>query len=85
MQTTVDLSKVSTNDLLKELRIRKNSELAVKIHNLRTYKGLTLTEFGELFDPPANKSNVHQWERGANIPNPQRLKRINEMWKEEGL
>lgn len=45
-----------------------------KIKELRLNKGMTLEEFGKLFN--ASKSNVRQWEIGNNLPNRERLKTI---------
>ena len=53
---------------------RNNSYLGEKIKRIRKDKGLTMEEFGELFD--ASKGNVSMWESGKIIPNTQRLKAI---------
>ena len=42
-----------------------------KIKEIRLEKGMTLEEFGKLFN--AGKSNVKKWEVGINLPNPERL------------
>ena len=41
--------------------------------------GITMEEFGELFDPPASKSIVSRWEKGVSVPNNRRMKRIAEL------
>ena len=38
-----------------------------------------MEEFGELFDPPANKSIVSRWEKDVSVPNNRRMKRIAEL------
>lgn len=48
-----------------------------KIRELRLKKGMTLKEFGELFDAPL--STVSNWEQGLNLPNKKRLKQIAEI------
>jgi len=35
-----------------------------------------MKEFGEMFCPPADKSNVSRWEKDLAIPNNERLKNI---------
>ena len=45
-----------------------------KIKGIRLNKGMTLEEFGKLFN--AGKSNVRKWEVGSSLPNPERLKAI---------
>lgn len=57
----------------------KNSDVGKRIKILRTKKGLTMEEFGELFEPTASKSIVSRWEKGQSIPNNERLKRIAEL------
>lgn len=49
-------------------------DLGQKIKELRMDKGLTMEEFGKLFD--ASKSIVSRWERDISIPNEKRLKHI---------
>lgn len=48
--------------------------LGQKIKELRMDKGLTMEEFGKLFD--ASKSIVSRWERDISVPNEKRLKHI---------
>lgn len=50
------------------------NDLGQKIKELRMDKGLTMEEFGKLFD--ASKSIVSRWERDISVPNEKRLKRI---------
>lgn len=45
-----------------------------KIREIRLNKGMTLEEFGKLFN--ASKSIVYRWENGTSFPNPERLKAI---------
>lgn len=45
-----------------------------RIRNIRQELGMTLEEFGKLFN--AGKSNVRKWEVGSSLPNPERLKAI---------
>ena len=44
------------------------------IKDIRLNKGMTLEEFGKLFN--ASKSIVYRWENGTSFPNPERLKAI---------
>ena len=48
-----------------------------KIRELRLNRGMTLKEFGELFD--AAESIVLRWENGTSIPNRSRLKKIADL------
>lgn len=57
----------------------KNLDVGRRIKILRTKKGLTMEEFGELFNPPASKSIVSRWEKGQSIPNNERLSRIADL------
>lgn len=50
------------------------NDLGQKIKELRMDKGLTMEEFGKLFD--ASKSIVSRWERDISVPNEKRLKHI---------
>lgn len=50
-----------------------------KIRKIRLSRGETMEEFGKLFDPPASKGVVSNWENGYNLPNQERLKRIAEL------
>ena len=53
-------------------------EVGARIRSLRKQKGFTMERFGlEIGD--AHKSLVSKWERGANIPNPVRLKSISDL------
>lgn len=47
-----------------------------RIKNIRLSLGLTMEEFGKLFDVVALKSNVSGWEKGKHLPNANRLKKI---------
>lgn len=57
----------------------KNIEIGARIKDIRISLGLTMKEFGKKFDPPASDSIVSRWERGVNLPNNERLKRIAEL------
>lgn len=50
------------------------NDIGQKIKELRMDKGLTMEEFGKLFD--ASKSIVSRWERDISVPNEKRLKHI---------
>lgn len=52
-------------------------KLGNKIKNIRRSKGLTLEQFGNIFD--ASKGVISNWESGRNIPNNDRLKKIAEL------
>lgn len=56
--------------------LNKN-EIGKRIKGLRTSRGMTLEQFGELFNPPASKSIVSRWEAGKSIPSNERLKVIS--------
>ena len=47
-------------------------EVGQRIKNIRLSKGMTLEEFGKIFN--ATKGNVLKWEKGQSLPNPDRLK-----------
>lgn len=38
------------------------------IKELRTQRGLTQVEFGQVFEPPVSQQTVAGWERGENVP-----------------
>jgi len=38
------------------------------IKEIRTQRGLTQAEFGQMFDPPVSQQTVAGWERGENVP-----------------
>ena len=56
-----------------------NKSIGGRIKQIRIAKGLTMEEFGKIFDPPANKSLVSKWENGKSLPNNDRLKKITEI------
>lgn len=58
---------------------RNAKEIGYSIKLIRKQLGLTMEEFGELFDPPASQSIVSRWEKGVSVPNNQRMKRISEL------
>ena len=51
-----------------------NKGVGKRIKNIRKSRGENQTEFGNLFS--TSKSNVSNWEKGRNLPNPERLKQI---------
>lgn len=53
-------------------------EVGKRIKSIRTKNGLTLEEFGLIFDPPASKSIVSRWESGKSLPSPERIKIISD-------
>lgn len=50
-----------------------------RIRSIRKSKGLSMEEFGKLFDPPASKGVVSNWENNYNKPNNERVKKISEI------
>lgn len=56
-----------------------NLTLGDRIKFIRHEKHLTQGEFGNLFNPPANKGVVSRWENNENIPGEDRLKQIAKM------
>lgn len=56
-------------------------EVGKRIRSLRNKNGLTLEEFGQIFDPPASKSIVSRWESGKSIPSSNRIKEISDHFK----
>lgn len=58
---------------MKQNDINK-TEVGQRIKNIRLSKGMTLEEFGKIFN--ATKGNVLKWEKGQSLPNPERLKAI---------
>lgn len=53
-------------------------EVGKRIKSLRTRKGLTMEEFGKIFDPEASKSIVSRWEKGKTLPSSERLKQLSD-------
>lgn len=60
----------------KEMKIDKK-EVGRRIFNIRLNMGLTLEQFGKLFD--AEKSNVQKWEKGLSLPRRERLETISKL------
>lgn len=50
-----------------------------RIRAIRKAKGLSMEDFGKLFDPPASKGVVSNWENNYNKPNNERVKKISEI------
>ena len=53
--------------------------IGYKIKEIREENELSMEKFGELFDPPASKGVVSNWENDYNYPNKQRVERIAEL------
>lgn len=49
------------------------------VRSIRQSKKLSMEDFGKLFNPPASKGVVSNWENGYNYPNNKRLNRIAEL------
>lgn len=58
-----------------------NGKVGQRIKFIRQKLGLTMEEFGELFEPKASKGVVSNWENNYNLPNNDRLKKIAELGK----
>lgn len=58
-----------------------NKEVGNRIKRIRSDMGITAREFGKLIDKEnhASQSLVSRWERGVNLPNNERLKKIAEL------
>lgn len=52
------------------------STVGERIKSIRQSLGLSMNEFGQLFNPPASKGVVSNWENDYNLPNNTRLKKI---------
>lgn len=57
----------------------RNIIIGSRIKEIRLTSSLTLEKFGKLFDPPVDKSLISRWEKGVNLPNNERLKKIAEL------
>ena len=55
------------------------STVGERIKSIRQSFGLSMSEFGQLFNPLASKGVVSKWENGRYLPNNTRLKRIAEL------
>lgn len=64
LKKLADLTGVSVSEFV-------SNHTGEKIKEIRLEKGMTLEEFGKLFN--AGKSNVKKWESGINLPTPERL------------
>lgn len=51
-----------------------------RIKKLRLDRKLTLEELGKIFEPPASKGLVGNWEKGRNSPNRLRLQKLSEFF-----
>lgn len=56
-----------------------NKSYGDEVKSFRLRKGLTQSEFGKLFEPPASDIVVSRWERGVNQPSPLRIIRLLEL------
>lgn len=54
----------------------ENVDVSKRIRNIRKNLGMSMEEFGKLFDPVASKGVVSNWENNYNLPNNERLQRI---------
>lgn len=54
-------------------------EIGHKIKEIRQQTNLSMESFGKLFNPPASKGVVSNWENNYNYPNSERLLRIAEL------
>lgn len=52
------------------------STFSENLKKIRKSKNLTMEEFGQMFDPPASKGVVSNWENNYNFPNNERLEFI---------
>lgn len=57
---------------LKDKEVKR--AVGLKIQMIRLSRGLTLEEFGKIFN--ATKGNVLTWEKGQSLPRPERLTAI---------
>lgn len=57
----------------------KTEKYGSEIKAFRLIKGLTQSEFGNLFEPPASGNVVSKWERGASQPSPSRIIKLLEL------
>ncbi|MGM0214922.1 hypothetical protein IGI42_002503 [Enterococcus sp. AZ109] len=56
-----------------------NQIIGRRIRSIRMEKGLTMEEFGEIFNPPASKGVICNWEKGRCHPNRERLRQFAEI------
>lgn len=54
-------------------------KIGSKIRDIRKKKKMSMENFGKLFEPPASKGVVSNWENDYNYPNNERLVRIAEL------
>lgn len=80
-----ELGGVSVNYLLYGIDDRfENGEsityyLGTTIHQIRDRLSLSQEEFGKLFNPPADRKTVSNWEKRISIPNSERLQIIADL------
>ncbi|WP_459128407.1 helix-turn-helix domain-containing protein [Latilactobacillus curvatus] len=58
---------------------KTNDKLPMIIKAARLKMGMSQSEFGELFDPPAAKSIISRWEKGMSTPSPDRLPQLSKL------
>lgn len=75
LKRIADLGGVTVKDLMGY----DTPNTSEKIRRIRKELGYTIQEFGKLFNPPASKGLVCNWEKGRNLPNKSRLKKIAEL------
>lgn len=58
--------------------VKTDNNVGNRIKSIRKEKGLTMEQMGELIGG-VKKSSINNWEKGQNLPNSQRLKKIAEL------
>lgn len=56
-----------------------NNKLPMIIKSARLKTGMSQSEFGQLFNPPAAKSIISRWEKGISTPSPDRLPQLSRL------
>lgn len=56
-----------------------NKYLGRQIKKIRLNAGLSMDEFGKIFDPPVTRGTISKWENAKYLPNNKRLKKIAEL------
>lgn len=57
------------------------NQIGERTKTIRCSLGLSMEEFGKLFQPNVDKSLISRWEKEVNHPNKERIKRIAEIGK----
>ena len=75
VQETVEEIQYQLDAKHTETKVEVDKKLVGRrIRRIRREKGMTLEEFGKIFE--ATKGNVAKWEQGQSLPCPNRLKEI---------